>query len=149
MNNPTLLDYIGQMSVSYFLLINLLLSSVYKNNLFFFILIGDVLSELLNLVLKGIIQEPRPKNQIKFNDHKASYYGMPSGHAQNATFQSLILCYQLNNIYSYIFSLLVCILTFYQRYKYRRHTLKQIFFGGLTGFLFGYFSLNTLLPLMT
>ena len=149
MNNPTLLDYIGQMSVNYFLLINLLLSSVYKNNLFFFILISDILSELLNILLKGIIQEPRPKNQIKFNDHKASYYGMPSGHAQNATFQSLILCYQLNNIYSYIFSLLVCILTFYQRYKYRRHTLKQIFFGGLTGFLFGYFSLNTLLPFMT
>ena len=149
MNNPTLLDYIGQMSISYFLLINLLLSIVYKNNLFLLIVISDILSELLNILLKGIIQEPRPKNQIKFNNHKASYYGMPSGHAQNATFQSLILCYQLNNIYSYIFSLLVCILTFYQRYKYRRHTLSQIFFGGLTGLLFGYFSLNTLLPLMT
>jgi membrane-associated phospholipid phosphatase len=74
---------------------------------------------------------------------------MPSGHAQNAIFQSLILCHQLNNIYSYIFSLIVCIITFYQRYKYRRHTLSQLFFGGLTGLLFGYFSLNILLPFMT
>ena len=149
MNNPTLLDYIGQMSVSYFLIINLVISNVYKNDLFFFIIITDILSEILNIILKGIIQEPRPKNQIKFNNHKAGYYGMPSGHAQNAIFQSLILCYQLNSIYSYIFSAIICLITFYQRYKYRRHTLSQIFFGGLTGLLFGYFCLDNLLPLMT
>ncbi len=149
MTSPTILDYLGQMSVSYFLIINLVISNVYKNDLFFFIIITDILSEILNIILKGIIQEPRPKNQIKFNNHKAGYYGMPSGHAQNAIFQSLILCYQLNSIYSYIFSIIVCTLTFYQRYKYRRHTLSQIFFGGLTGLLFGYFCFDNLLPLMT
>jgi membrane-associated phospholipid phosphatase len=149
MTSPTILDYLGQMSVSYFLIINLIISNIYKNNLFFFIIITYILSELLNIILKGIIQEPRPKNQIKFNNHQAGYYGMPSGHAQNAIFQSLILCYQLNNIYSYVFSAIVCIATFYQRYKYRRHTLSQIFLGGLTGLLFGYFCFDNLLPLMT
>ena len=149
MNNPTLLDYIGQMSVNYFLIINLVISNVYKNDLFFFIIITYILSEILNIILKGIIQEPRPKNQIKFNNHKAKYYGMPSGHAQNATFHSLLLCYQVNTWYAFIFSLFICLATFYQRYKYRRHTLSQIFLGGVTGLLFGYFCLNTLLPFMT
>ena len=149
MTKPSIVDYIGQMSTSYFLIINLIISNIYKNNLFFFIIITDVLSKILNIILKGIIQEPRPKNQIKFNGDKAGYYGMPSGHTQNAIFHSLILCHQLNNIYSYIFSLIVCIITFYQRYKYRRHTLNQLFFGCITGLLFGYFCLNTLLPFMT
>lgn len=149
MKTPSIIDYIGQMSVSYFLIINLIISNIYKNNLFFFIIITNLLNEIFNIIFKYIIKEPRPKNQVKFNGHKASYYGMPSGHAQNAIFQSLILCYQLNNIYSYVFSAIVCIATFYQRYKYRRHTLSQIFLGGLTGLVFGYFCFDNLLPLMT
>ena len=149
MKTPTILDYIGQMSVNYYFILNLLLSTIYKNNLFFFIIITNILSELLNIILKGIIQEPRPKNQIKFNGKTAKYYGMPSGHAQNATFNSLLLCYQVNTWYACIFSLFICLATFYQRYKYRRHTLSQIFLGGVTGLLFGYFCLNTLLPFMT
>ena len=149
MNAPTLLDYIGQMSVNYYFILNLLLSTIYKKNLFFFIIITDILNELLNVILKSIIKEPRPKNQVKFNGKTAKYYGMPSGHAQNATFNSLLLCYQVNNLFAYIFSILICLATFYQRYKYRRHTLSQIFLGGVTGLLFGYFCLNTLLPFMT
>ncbi len=149
MKTPTILDYIGQMSVNYYFILNLLLSTIYKNNLFFFIIITDILSQLLNIILKSIIKEPRPKNQIKFNGKIAQYYGMPSGHAQSATFNSVIFCYQINNIYAYIFSIIICIITFYQRYKYRRHTILQIFFGSITGLLFGYFCLNTFLPFMT
>ena len=67
MNNPTIIDYTGQMSVNYFLLINLLYSSFLKNDLFFFIFFTEILNELLNLILKIIIKEPRPKTQIKFN----------------------------------------------------------------------------------
>ena len=149
MNNPTIIDYTGQLSVSYFLLINLLYSSFLKNDLFFFIFFTEILNEALNIILKSIIKEPRPKNQIKFNGKIAQYYGMPSGHAQSATFNSVIFCYQINNIYAYIFSIIICIITFYQRYKYRRHTILQIFFGSITGLLFGYFCLNTFLPFMT
>mgnify|MGYP001318204302 CR=1 FL=1 len=149
MTSPTILDYLGQMSVSYFLIINLIISNVYKNNLFFFIIITNLLNEIFNIILKYIIKEPRPKNQVKFNGHQASYYGMPSGHAQNATFNSLLLCYQVNNSFAYIFSILICFATFYQRYKYRRHTFSQLFFGGITGLFFGYFCFNTLLSFMT
>ena len=149
MDSPTIMDYMGQMSVVYFLLINVIYSSFVKNDLFFFITFTEILNELLNVILKGIIKEPRPKNQVNFNGHTSVYYGMPSGHAQSATYNAVIFCYQINNIYAYIFSFMVCMVTFYQRYKYRRHTLSQLFFGALTGLLFGYFCLNILLPFMT
>ena len=149
MTSPTILDYMGQMSIDYFLLINIFYSSFVKNDLFFFIFFTEILNELLNVIFKGIIKEPRPKKQLKFNGKTSGYYGMPSGHAQSVTYNAVIFCYQINNIYAYIFSFIVCMVTFYQRYKYRRHTLSQIFLGGFTGLLFGYFCLNTILPFMT
>lgn len=73
----------------------------HKENLFFYYTIGIFMNAVLNLVLKGIIQQPRPiddpklfklalthvkphvfKTSIPFN-----IYGMPSGHAQSSLFR--------------------------------------------------------------
>jgi membrane-associated phospholipid phosphatase len=99
--------------------------------------IGSVLNTFLNTLLKTIFREPRPKGQIPFIDHDdligAQQYGFPSGHAQ-ASFYSLAFLFFSNGPISVIyFMAVITFLTLYQRWKYRRHSLKQLAFGSLIG----------------
>ena len=50
----------------------------------------------------------------------------------------LILIYK--NIYLTLFSIILCVNTFYQRYNYRNHTLAQIIIGALIGIIFALLS---------
>ena len=71
-----------------------------KSYFFVYYIIGFGLNILLNILLKGIIQQPRPKEDIKLinisknNGKRISYdvYGMPSAHAQ-LSFYSLVFIY--------------------------------------------------------
>jgi membrane-associated phospholipid phosphatase len=122
-------------------------------NLFFYYTVGIFANAVLNLILKGIIQEPRPifddkKVRLLKTHGKDSFYqngipfdifGMPSGHAQ-ASFFSTIFIYlvfkQTNILYIYIpLTLLTC----YQRVKFDYHSISQIIIGGIVGLAFGYF----------
>jgi membrane-associated phospholipid phosphatase len=124
-----------------------------NNNLFFYYNIGIFANAILNLLFKGIIQEPRPmfdhkKVQLLKTHGKEYFYksgipfdifGMPSGHAQ-ACFFSAIFIYltfrKTNLLYIYIpLSLLTC----YQRVALEYHSISQIIVGGITGTSFGYF----------
>ena len=77
-----------------------------RNNLFFYYIIGIFMNILLNLVLKGVILEPRPLQDHKlFNlaikNGKRFIFkngiiphdicGMPSGHAQSALFSTTFI----------------------------------------------------------
>jgi membrane-associated phospholipid phosphatase len=124
-----------------------------NKNLFFYYTVGIFANAVLNLILKGIIQEPRPMFDDKkvrlLKTHGKEYFyqsgipfdifGMPSGHAQ-ASFFSTVFIYlvfnQSNLLYIYIpLTLLTC----YQRVKFDYHSISQIVVGGIVGLAFGYF----------
>lgn len=121
-------------------------------NLFFYFNVGLFANAVLNLILKGIIQEPRPmfdSKKIKLmTTHARDYffqngipfdvYGMPSGHAQAAFFMSVFIYLSLkhtNLLYLYLFfSLLIC----YQRVKFDFHSMSQVIVGAIFGSFFAY-----------
>jgi len=121
-------------------------------NLLFYFNIGLFTNTILNFILKGIIQEPRPmfdSKKIKLMAlHAKDYffqngipfdiYGMPSGHAQMSFYITVFVYLSLkhaNLLYLYIFfSLLIC----YQRVKYNYHSISQVIVGSILGSVFAY-----------
>ena len=116
-------------------------------NLFFYYNVGLLVNSILNIVLKGLIKEPRPLFDSKklklMTTHAKEYffqngipfdiYGMPSGHAQMAFFTTTFIYLSLkhtNLLYLYlIFSLFIC----YQRVKTQYHSISQVFVGAIVG----------------
>jgi membrane-associated phospholipid phosphatase len=130
---------------SFFLLWN-------KHNLFFYYTIGVFMNSILNLILKGIIQEPRPIDDPKlfylalkhgkhhiFKDYiPFNIFGMPSGHAQSSIFSTVFIYLSLGKINILVGYLIVSFITMIQRVVYKRHTILQVFVGAIVGGLFGY-----------
>ena len=124
-----------------------------SHNLFFYYNVGIFINAVLNLILKGIIQQPRPlfddkkvhlmKTNLKdlfYNDGiPFNIFGMPSGHTQTAFFITVFIYLSLkkNNIFYFflLYSLFIC----YQRVKTEYHSLPQVIVGALVGSAFGYF----------
>ena len=124
-----------------------------KNNLLFYYIIGIFVNAILNLILKGIFQQPRPsedydkfnlalKNGKRFifkNGVPFDVFGMPSGHAQSALYSTVFIYLALqktNILYLYLFFSLLIII---QRVVYNHHTVFQVIVGIFIGALFGYF----------
>lgn len=123
-----------------------------QKNLLFYYNIGLLANSILNLVLKGFIQEPRPMFDSKkvslAKTHAKQFFfqngipfdifGMPSGHAQMSFFTTIFVYLSLkqkNLLYLYLaFSLLIC----YQRIKYDFHSIEQVIVGAIVGSAFGY-----------
>ena len=136
--------------ILYFLSIYLLWNS---HNLFFYYNVGIFVNAILNLVLKGIIQQPRPSEDPKtFNlalTHGKRFlfkdgmphdiFGMPSGHSQSSLFSTIFIYLSFrktNLLYVYSF---ISLLTMCQRVIYKYHTILQVIVGSLVGGGFGYF----------
>ena len=122
--------------ISVFLLRNL------KYYLFFYIL-GFGLNNLLNIALKLLIREPRPRDDTKFIEligNRIGYdkYGMPSGHAQKCFFSLVYITLALNQPMITLFYVGISFICIVQRYEYKNHTLIQLFIGSITGSLFAY-----------
>lgn len=123
-----------------------------NKNLFFYYTVGIFANAVLNIIFKGIIQEPRPMFDDKkvrlLKTHGKEYFyqsgipfdifGMPSGHAQSSLFSTIFIYLSLkqtNLLYIYIpLTLLTC----YQRVKFDYHSISQIIVGGIVGTAFGY-----------
>jgi membrane-associated phospholipid phosphatase len=123
-----------------------------NKNLFFYYTVGIFANSVLNTILKGIIQEPRPMFDEKkirlLKTHGKHYFfqngipfdmfGMPSGHAQAAVFSTVFIYLSLkqtNLLYIYIpLTLLTC----YQRIKFDYHSINQVIVGLITGSVFAY-----------
>ena len=127
-----------------------------QDNLFFYYVVGIFSNSILNLVLKGLLQQPRPSEDIKqfnlalsngkrflFKDGMPhDIFGMPSGHSQSLLFSTVFIYLsikQKNILYIY---LIVSLLTMIQRVIYNYHTILQVFAGAIVGITFGYFVLN-------
>jgi membrane-associated phospholipid phosphatase len=123
-----------------------------NKNLFFYYTVGIFANSVINTILKGIIQEPRPMFDEKkirlLKTHGKDYFfqngipfdifGMPSGHAQAAYFSTVFIYLtlkQTNLLYIYIpLTLLTC----YQRVKFDYHSISQVIVGGMSGSAFAY-----------
>ena len=121
-----------------------------NHNLFFYYTVGLFVNSILNLILKSIIQQPRPLEDIdKFNlaltrgkrflfkdGIPFNIFGMPSGHAQ-ASFYSVVFIFlstkQYNLLYFFtLFSLLIII----QRVYFNYHTILQVIVGAIVFILY-------------
>jgi len=124
-----------------------------NSNLFFYYTVGVFSNAILNLVLKGMIQQPRPSEDLKeFNlalSHGKRFlfkdgmphdiFGMPSGHSQSSLFSTVFIYLSLkktNILYTY---LLISLITMCQRVAFNYHTVLQVIVGAMVGGSFGYF----------
>ena len=137
-------------AILYFLSIYLLWN---HHNLFFYYNVGVFVNEILNLILKGLIQQPRPSEDPKtfrlalshgkrflFKDGiPHDIFGMPSGHAQSALFSSMFIYLSFRKTTLVYIYLLISMLIMSQRVVYNYHTILQVFIGAVIGTSFGYF----------
>jgi membrane-associated phospholipid phosphatase len=124
-----------------------------KQTLLFYYIFGVCFDVLLNLVLKGMIQQPRPCENIQtFNlalTHGKRFlfknglpydiFGMPSGHAESVFFSTVFIYCALKKkyiLYGYLFMSLIVIS---QRVFFMHHTPLQVFVGATIGSAFGGF----------
>lgn len=82
----------------------------------------------LSLLLKEIIQVPRPNN--------ANSWGMPSTHSQTYMFLCIYLYFKGYNYCSFVILLLWCI-TFYYKVEFKDHSINQYILGGILGGILG------------
>jgi len=134
----------------------LILLSMYllwdKNNMLFFYFIGLFIDFILNLLLKGIIQQPRPcfdtrevqlalKNNKHFvykNGIPYDLFGMPSGHSSAVIFSSLFVFLVLRKTnWLYVYLLISCIVIA-QRVVFKHHTIPQVICGVFVGAFIAY-----------
>jgi membrane-associated phospholipid phosphatase len=146
---------LGEYGPFILLVISWILLWNYKN-LFFYYNVGLFANTILNLVLKGIIQEPRPMYDSKkvtlAKTHAKKYFfqngipfdifGMPSGHAQMVFYTTIFIYMALKNFNITCFYLLYSLIICYQRVKYDFHSLSQVIVGSITGGAFGYLIFN-------
>jgi membrane-associated phospholipid phosphatase len=137
-----ILDVIGTTAPYILFIISIFLLRNLKYHLIFYIL-GFGLNNALNVILKLLIREPRPKNDTKFLEFVGNRvghdkFGMPSGHAQNCFFSLVYITLVLNQPIMTLFYTLVSFISLIQRYEYKNHTPMQLFVGSIIGILFAY-----------
>jgi len=147
----TLFQKIGQNGPMILLFITIFLLRN-KHNLLFYYILFFIISLFLNLVLKGIIQQPRPsidsktfhlmmKNKERYIYKRGIPYdifGMPSGHSQSVLLSTIFIYLSLHDIKIAILYLFITLITLTQRVIDNHHTILQVIFGSLIGVALGY-----------
>jgi len=136
MDLQIMFDYIGHYGplISFFLTgYSLLNRKIYA----FVFACGSFLNLAINMWLKAIFREPRPQHPVKFIDSDdlvgSNSYGMPSGHAQITFFSLTFLLLTKSPILWIYIMTCIAVITVYQRWKYKRHTVKQLIVGAGIG----------------
>ena len=110
-----------------------------------------IFNNILNEILKLLIKQPRPKNYQKnletFSfDYKGIHeYGMPSGHSQSSFFSLVFLTLVLKSPFIFLIEFIICLLTIYQRWKNKKHTIQQLFIGSIIGSFIAYCAYSTVI----
>jgi len=123
--------------ISVFLLMN-------KTTLLTIYFIGFIINSFLNIILKGVIKEPRPSedkhlfniwlnNEMKTDRHWYDRFGMPSGHAESVFYSTVFIFLALKNVNLTVLYLIISANTLYQRVKYKNHTVSQVIVGSIIG----------------
>lgn len=143
-----LLQKIGQNGPLLLLIVTIFLLRNKYNFLFYYILFL-IISLLVNIVLKGIIQQPRPsidaktfqimmKNKERFiYKHGIPYdiFGMPSAHSQSVLMSTIFIYLSLHDIKIFILYLFITIVTLTQRVIDNHHTILQVICGSIIGII--------------
>jgi membrane-associated phospholipid phosphatase len=93
----------------------------------------------LNVVLKNTLAKPRPfPNDVVVPSSatywtKHNYYGMPSGHAQAVFGQLTFIWLYFSTTWLKLGSLLVAMITVWQRFHTHMHSVAQLLAGALVG----------------
>jgi len=138
----------------------LLLCSIFllrnKSNLLFYYILFFGISIILNVVLKGLIQDRRPsidpktfqlmmKNKERYiSKHGVPYdiFGMPSGHSQSVLFSTMFIYLCLRDFKILLVYAAVCLITLSQRVLCIHHTFMQVVVGSFIGIVLGYVGYN-------
>jgi membrane-associated phospholipid phosphatase len=118
-----------------------------------FFILGIFSSLIINQLLKGVFRDPRPSNPIKFLNNEQfpkklsgknfNIFGMPSGHAQNVSFALAYLYWTIpENFIMKFISIFIGVVTIFQRWWFKNHTLPQLFVGVIVGITFAYFTIQ-------
>lgn len=112
------------------------------------VLLCKAVNHLINITIKNILKAPRPdshkdpnfsnlKPTLKnfFIVHKE--FGMPSGHAQDTVWELIFLALYFQKPWLTIIAGMQVLLTLWQRYKTRRHSIEQLAVGSSLGILVG------------
>jgi len=140
-----LIDYVGLYAPIILFILSLFLLRNMATYLYFFVS-GFILNNILNIILKLAIKEPRPLKDQKaieigvINGARIGFdkFGMPSGHAQNCGYCILFITMTLNNPFVTALYLLISVISLFQRYLYNNHTILQLIVGFIIGIGFGY-----------
>jgi membrane-associated phospholipid phosphatase len=135
-----LLDTVGENGPIFTLLITCANLISQKKYLISF-LICVFMNHFLNGILKSTIREPRPGQSKSIESDKLNLdlvgniekYGMPSYHAQSVFFSTTFLYLVQKNPVLLFFEFVICIITLYQRFKYKRHDMRQLAVGSFIG----------------
>jgi len=138
-------DYVGLYTPIILFVLTLFLLRNMKVYLRFFIY-GFLLNNILNIILKLAIKEPRPTKDQKTieigitNGALISFdkFGMPSGHAQTCGYCLLFVAMALHDPYIIALYLILSFNSMFQRYSYNNHTVLQLIVGIIIGAIFGY-----------
>lgn len=142
--NIYLIKIIVYMPIFLFLISSFLLRNKVKYLSYF--VGGYFVNSALNAILKLMIQEPRPSNDLRSleigiaNGERISFdkFGMPSGHAQTCGFALVFMSLVFDSPKLTAFYLVISFITMAQRYIFNNHTILQLMVGFVTGGLFGY-----------
>lgn len=144
MSYNLIIDYIGYYAPMLLLFITALFLRNKCTYLKYF-LFGYAGTFILNSGLKLLIQEPRPSKDIRIleiaikNGQRLGFdkYGMPSGHAQTCGFCLAFMTMLFKSPFISVFYAVLSIITMYQRYIYRNHTIMQLIVGFIIGMATG------------
>jgi len=116
-----------------------------KQKYLLFFVSGFILNNILNIILKLAIKEPRPSTDQKaievavVNGARIGFdkFGMPSGHAQNCGYCLTFITMTLNNPLITLLYSIISVISLFQRYLYNNHTILQLIVGFIIGSGFG------------
>ena len=122
-----------------------------KPNLYFYYNIGFFTCFLVNAIIKGLVQAPRPMDDPKkftlimenskpffFKDGVPfNIFGMPSGHTQFNAFSLTYIALATKDERAIFMYLVLFMLAVYNRIIYLHHSSFQILVGAILGFFLG------------
>lgn len=104
--------------------------------------IWQPLSIIINSLLKKIINQDRPSNSKHINSFERTIdtgsKGMPSGHAQMVGSEVVFSYLAGANTLVQIIAIIQMLITLWQRYTYRKHTIAQLLVGLIVGGIYSY-----------
>jgi len=125
-----------------------------KENLLYYYILFFVLGEIFNIIIKSLIQQPRPsidkktfdlmmKNKERYitrNGVPYDIFGMPSGHSQMVMYSTIYIYFAFHNTKLTLLYLFVSFIILTQRIVDTHHTELQVIVGAILGLILGYFT---------